>query len=151
VHRDHDGGRADLILRWKGGAIAELSVPLKRKPPQRLRTGEDTIDLLRRAGRPLPRRRHRRDPQPATPSHRPGPVVHRRQGPVTAPPPQDPCHQPGNAPTEGEPLTVADAAHQLGLAPSTLHRWLNEGFIAGEQLTPGAPWHSRLTDDLSQS
>ena len=38
-----------------------------------------------------------------------------------------PCHQPGNAPTEGEPLTVADAAHELGLAPSTLHRWLNRG------------------------
>ena len=48
VHRDHDQGRADLVLRWKGGAITELSVPLKRKPPQRLRTDEDTIDLLRR-------------------------------------------------------------------------------------------------------
>jgi hypothetical protein len=48
VHRDHDEGRADLTLRWKGGAITELSVALKRKPPQRLRTGEDTIDLLRR-------------------------------------------------------------------------------------------------------
>ena len=36
------------MLRWKGGAITELSVPLKRKPPQRLRTEEDTIDLLRR-------------------------------------------------------------------------------------------------------
>jgi hypothetical protein len=43
---------------------------------------------------------------------------------------------------------VADAAEQLGLAPSTLHRWLGEGFIAGEQLTPGAPWRIRLTDDI---
>ena len=34
---------------------------------------------------------------------------------------------------------MADAAAELGLAPSTLHRWLNDGFIAGEQLTPGAP------------
>ena len=48
VRRDHEQGRADLVLRWKGGAITELSVPLKRKPPQRLRTEEDTIDLLRR-------------------------------------------------------------------------------------------------------
>ena len=23
---------------------------------------------------------------------------------------------------------------------STLHRWLNEGLIAGEQVNPGAPW-----------
>jgi predicted site-specific integrase-resolvase len=43
---------------------------------------------------------------------------------------------------------VADAANQLGLAASTLHRWLNEGFIAGEQLTPGAPWRIRLTDHI---
>ena len=43
---------------------------------------------------------------------------------------------------------MADAAHELGLAPSTLHRWLNDGFIAGEQLTPGAPWRIRLTDDI---
>jgi hypothetical protein len=30
VRRDHDEGRADLLLRWKGGAISELSVPLNR-------------------------------------------------------------------------------------------------------------------------
>src|SRR4029077_21268853 len=48
----------------------------------------------------------------------------------------------------GELLTVTDAANQLGLAPSTLHRWLADGFIAGEQLTPGAPWPIRLTDDI---
>jgi hypothetical protein len=29
-----------------------------------------------------------------------------------------------------------------------LHRWLNDGIIPGEQLTPGAPWRIRLTDDL---
>jgi len=34
------------------------------------------------------------------------------------------------------------------VATSTIHRWLNDGIIAGEQLTPGAPWRIRLTDDL---
>jgi DNA invertase Pin-like site-specific DNA recombinase len=48
IHRDHDSGRADLILRWKGGAISELAIPIKRKPPRRLRTSEDTISLIRR-------------------------------------------------------------------------------------------------------
>ncbi|UQA95680.1 hypothetical protein [Streptomyces halobius] len=43
---------------------------------------------------------------------------------------------------------MAQAAADLGLAPSTLHRWLNDGFIAGEQITPGAPWRIRLTDEL---
>ena len=36
----------------------------------------------------------------------------------------------------------------LGVAPSTLHRLLNDGIIAGEQLTPGAPWRIRLTDEF---
>ena len=29
-----------------------------------------------------------------------------------------------------------------------MHRWINDGFIAAEQLTPGAPWRIRLTDEL---
>ncbi|TVZ06098.1 recombinase family protein [Trebonia kvetii] len=48
VHRDHDNGRADLVLRWKGGAITELTIPVKRQPANRLRTDEDTIGLIRR-------------------------------------------------------------------------------------------------------
>jgi hypothetical protein len=32
------------------------------------------------------------------------------------------------------------------VVPSTVHRWLADGFIPGEQLTPGAPWRIRITD-----
>jgi len=32
--------------------------------------------------------------------------------------------------------------------PSTIHRWLADGFIAGEQITPGAPWRIRMTEEL---
>ena len=35
-----------------------------------------------------------------------------------------------------------------GLNSSTIHRWLADGFIAGEQVTPGAPWQIRITDEL---
>jgi hypothetical protein len=31
---------------------------------------------------------------------------------------------------------------------SSIHRWLADGFIAGEQVTPGAPWQIRITDEL---
>ncbi|WP_020393505.1 helix-turn-helix domain-containing protein, partial [Kribbella catacumbae] len=148
VHRDNDKGRADLVLRWKGGAITELSVPLKRKPPQRLRTEEDTIDLLRRLAVHYP------DATIAGILNRQGRRTARGLS-FTASRVQSlrhhwniPRHQPGDDLQEGELLTVADAAKQLGLAPSTLHRWLNEGFIAGEQLTPGAPWRIRLTDHI---
>ena len=45
-------------------------------------------------------------------------------------------------------MTIKKAAATLGVAPSTIHRLLNDGIIAGEQLTPGAPWRIRPTDDL---
>jgi predicted DNA-binding transcriptional regulator AlpA len=43
---------------------------------------------------------------------------------------------------------VKQTADALGVATSTVHRWLNDGIIAGEQLTPGAPWRIRLTDNV---
>ena len=148
VHRDHDRGHADLVLRWKGGAITELTIPLKRTPPRRLRTDEDTISLIRRLAVHYP------DAKIAGILNRQHRTTARGMS-YTASRVQSlrhhwniPCHQPGDDPQEGELLTVADAAAELGLAPSTLHRWLNDGFIAGEQLTPGAPWRIRLTPDI---
>ena len=44
--------------------------------------------------------------------------------------------------------TIRKAAQILGLNTSTIHRWLADGFIAGEQVTPGAPWQIRITDEL---
>lgn len=57
--------------------------------------------------------------------------------------------RPTNSP-EGELLTIKQTATALGVATSTIHRWLNNGLIAGEQLTPGAPWRIRLTGDLRE-
>ena len=48
VCRDHTDAQAELVLRWKGGAITDLRVPIRRKPPNLLRTDEDTVDLVRR-------------------------------------------------------------------------------------------------------
>ena len=31
---------------------------------------------------------------------------------------------------------------------SSIHRWLADGFIQGEQVTPGAPWQIRITDEV---
>ena len=50
--------------------------------------------------------------------------------------------------SDGRLVTVRQAAVALSVAPSTIHRLLNDGVIAGEQLTPGAPWRIRLTDEL---
>ena len=149
VHRDHSEGHAELLLRWKGGALTDLDVPLRRKPPK-IRTSEDTIALLRRLAALYP------DAQIAGILNR----QHRRTArglSFTASRVQSlrhswriPCYQPTDDPheKEGELLTVTAAAHQLGIAPSTLLRWLGDGFVAGEQVTPGAPWRIRLTEQL---
>jgi excisionase family DNA binding protein len=59
-----------------------------------------------------------------------------------------PCFERPTMPPDGELLTIAQIASELGVATSTVHRWVNDGTIAGEQLTPGAPWRIRLTDEL---
>ena len=78
VHRDHTDAHAELLLRWKGGAITDLTVPIRRKPPNRLRTDEDTVDLVRRLAAHYPDATIAHNPQPARSPHRPRIVVHRR-------------------------------------------------------------------------
>ena len=135
------------MLRWKGGAISELTVPLRRRQPK-IRTDEDTIDLIRRLAVHYPdaviagilnRQRRRTARGMSYTASRVQSLRHHWK---------IPCHQPGDQPQEGELLNVTAAARQLGIAPSTLLRWLNDGFVAGEQITPGAPWRIRLTDEL---
>jgi DNA invertase Pin-like site-specific DNA recombinase len=146
-HRDDPGPHAILVLRWKGGAISELIVPLRRRQPT-IRTDEDTIELIRRLAVHYPdakiagilNRQHRRTARGMSyTANRVQSLRHHWR---------IPCHQPSDQAPEGEPLTVTAAARQLGIAPSTLLRWLNDGFVAGEQITPGAPWRIRLTDQL---
>jgi DNA invertase Pin-like site-specific DNA recombinase len=143
-----DQSKAHLVLRWKTSAVTELDVLWKvpRKSP--VRTDEDTIDLLRRLA-----------------VHHPDTVIAgvlNSQGRKTARGESFtanrvsslrthwniPCYRAPNTPPDGEVLSVQAAAEQLGLAPSTLLRWLNDGFIGGEQVTPGAPWRVRLTKEL---
>ena len=148
MHRDdHPDPHAELLLRWKGGIISELSVPLRRPQPS-IRTDEDTIDLLRRLAVHYP------DAKIAGILNRQGRRTARGLS-YTASRVQSlryhwniPCHQPTGQPPQGELLNVSAAATQLGIAPSTLLRWLGDGFVAGEQVTPGAPWRIRLTEQL---
>jgi excisionase family DNA binding protein len=49
---------------------------------------------------------------------------------------------------EEEPVSMSEAARQLGVTPSTVYRWINDGLVPAEQLTPGAPWRIRMTDRI---
>jgi DNA invertase Pin-like site-specific DNA recombinase len=147
VRRDDTDPHAELLLRFTGGALSELTVPLRRPQPS-IRTDEDTIDLLRRLAVHYPdtkiagilNRQGRRTARKLSyTANRVASLRHHWN---------IPCHQPTDEPQEGELLNVSTAAKHLGIAPSTLLRWLNDGFVAGEQLTPGAPWRIRITDQL---
>lgn len=145
---ERDKAAAHLTLRWKGGTLNEIDLALPRSRPATIRTDEDTIALVRRLA-----------------GHYPDAVIAgilNRQGPTTAYGHRFEasrvgnlrrhwdiqCFEPKAEQAGGELLTISKAAVALGVAPSTLHRWLNDGIIPGEQLTPGAPWRIRLTDDL---
>jgi DNA invertase Pin-like site-specific DNA recombinase/predicted DNA-binding transcriptional regulator AlpA len=142
--------RAHLTLRWRGGMLSELDVSLPRSRPATIRTDEDIVALVRRLA-----------------VHYPDAVIAgilTRQGRTTAYGLRFTANHVGNLrrhwniprfepPTErseGELLNIKQAAQILSIAPSTIHRWLNDGFIAGEQITPGAPWRIRLTEELTR-
>ena len=145
---DRDVRRAHLTLRWRGGTITELDVDLPCANPPRIRTDEDSLALVRRLA-----------------AHYPDAVIAgilNRQGKRTARGERFTAAHVGNlrryreiarfeppaARVDGERLTIKHAAEVLGVAASTLHRWLTAGIIVGEQLTPGAPWRIRMTDEL---
>jgi len=48
------------------------------------------------------------------------------------------------------PFNAEQAARELGVTMSTVHRWLRDGVLAGEQLTAGAPWQIVLTDEIRE-
>jgi DNA invertase Pin-like site-specific DNA recombinase len=141
-------GRAHLTLRWRGGAITTLDVPVPRFQPIGPRTDEDTISLLRRLAALYP------DEVIAG--------ILNRQGRKTAMGERFTANQVGSlrryreiprfqAPAEpppGELVSIRKAAQILGMNTSSIHRWLADGFIAGEQVTPGAHWQIRITDEL---
>src|ERR1035437_8139633 len=59
-----------------------------------------------------------------------------------------PRYQPPAQPPDGELVSIRKAAQILSMNTSTIHRWLADGFIAGEQVTAGAPWRIRVNDEL---
>ena len=140
--------RAHLTMRWRGGELTEIDLPLPRSQPRGRRTSEDTLSLLRRLAALYPdeviagilNRQGR-----TTASGERFTAVHvgglRRYRGIQR-------FQPSAESPQGEVVCIRKAAQILGMNTSTIHRWLTEGFIAGEQVTPGAPWQIRITEEL---
>jgi DNA invertase Pin-like site-specific DNA recombinase len=148
LHLKRAQGHAHLTLRWRGGAITILDVSVPRFKPMGPRTDEDTISLLRRLAALYPDEviagiLNRQGRKTATgerfTANQVGSLRRYRDIPRFQPPAEPPS---------GELVSIRKAAQILGMNTSSIHRWLADGFIAGEQVTPGAPWQIRITDEL---
>jgi DNA invertase Pin-like site-specific DNA recombinase len=147
IDANREERRAMLTIRWRGGAISELAVTLP-KPQPAIRTDEDTIALLERLAAHYDDGKiagilNRQGRRSATGERFTQVIVGglRRYRGI-------PAYKPPTEPPDGELLPVGKAADELGVAASTLFRWLQAGFIRGEQDTPGAPWRIRVNDQL---
>ncbi len=148
VTRDREQQKAHLTLRWHGGLLSEIDLALRGAAPSPMRTDEETVALVRRLAGHYP------DAVIAGVLNRQGrktatdlPFTSNRVSSLRNHRSID-CFTPSMASPAGEPVNIRKAAEILGVAPSTVHRWINDGFIAGEQLTPGAPWRIRMTEEL---
>jgi DNA invertase Pin-like site-specific DNA recombinase len=148
VHRDSEQHNAELRVVWEGGQVTEHTVTLPRTGSHTRCTDQDTIALVRELAERYPDKqiaailsRQRRRTGAGNPF-----TAHRVAG-LRANHAIPACPVRATS-DDGEVVTIAKAAAELGVSTATVHRWLREGFVVGEQITPGAPWQIRLTDEL---
>jgi excisionase family DNA binding protein len=141
--------RYRVRIVWKGGAVAECDVERLAPGTATPKTPEDVVDRVRQLAREFD------DAQIARILNRQG-LRTVRDNPFTQANilslrghHQIPkCSIPKvRDPKEG-PFTADEAAAELGVTMSTIHRWLREGILAGNQMMPGAPWKILLTDEV---
>ena len=140
----------ELTIHWQGGARAELAIPRRRQGHSYRATDEDTVALVRRLAQHyddktialLLNRQHRTTATGLRfTAHR---VCNLRASydiPVFTP---DVTAHDDDAPM----VSITDAAQALGVSRASIYRWIRDGFIAGIQPVPGAPWRIRLDDQL---
>ena len=145
---------ADLTITWQGGAGTKLAMPMN-KVGSRLTQGtsEDTIDLVRRLAEryndttiaAILARQHRRTAT-GLPWTRARVTSLRFQYRIPIHQPEPPNVRPADE--DLLVVSIGKAEKILGVGRHTLYQWLRDGFITGEQLTPGAPWHIRIDQAL---
>jgi DNA invertase Pin-like site-specific DNA recombinase len=144
--------RAEVKIVWEGGAATSFGIDLNKTGKHFRTTDEDTVELLRRLAERyddktiaavLSRQGRRTGTGLAFTKTRVKSLRVSRGIPAFQP--TEAVTPPGD---NGLVVSITAAEKLLGVSRVTLYRWLNNGFIHGEQLTPGGPWHIRITDDL---
>jgi DNA invertase Pin-like site-specific DNA recombinase len=138
---------AAVAIIWQGGARTELTMTMTKTGSHFQTTSEDTVELVRRLAvhyddttiALILGRQHRQTATglPFTKSRVKTLRVSRGI----------PAFQPetvGPASEDVAVVTVSEAERLLGVGKVTIYRWLRDGFLTGEQLTPNAPWRIRI-------
>ncbi|MGH9028584.1 MAG: recombinase family protein, partial [Acidimicrobiales bacterium] len=146
-----EAGRVLGRIVWEGGASSDVTVPLSRRGHDNARhTEHETVEIIRRLAphysdatiaRLLARQgRPTATGEPFTAERVAhvrrkwgidGHQVHERRGTT-------------DADATVATITIAEAEELLGVSKATLYRWLAEGIVIGEQMTPGAPWRIKV-------
>lgn len=146
LRTDDDRHRVRIV--WKGGAVTDRDV-VRLKGGQHNATSEEIVELVRKLAREFD------DAQIARILHRQGrrsglglaftkssvsSLRHKNQIPA--------CTQKRAHDEREGPFTADQVARELGVTTSTVHHWLREGLLTGEQVAPRAPWRIVLSEDV---
>lgn len=141
-----DGRSVNAKIVWKGGAVTETSVALIRLAPPSP-TPADLVALVRELAK-----RHN-DAQIARVLARRGIKTPRKQLSFTARHVAD-LRRAYEIPRcselvldSGSSHTVEQAAKLFGVSPPTIYSWIKHGVLLADQITQGAPWSVRVTDE----
>jgi excisionase family DNA binding protein len=145
---------ADLRIVWQGGAVTGVSMPMNKSGGHLRVTDEDTIALVRRLAQHYDDQaiaailaKQRRRTATGLPFTRARVAVLRANHAI-------PVYQRPAQPNVGSDdddvvvVTITEAEKRLGISRGTLYRWIREGFVTAEQITPGAPWRIRIDQAL---
>jgi excisionase family DNA binding protein len=150
---DRQERTCDVLIAWQGTATTAVTIPLPKRGAGAVTTSEGTLDLVRRLARDyndttiaqILGRQHRRTATGLAWTRDRVSSLRRSHGIPHCP------DAPGNVSGTGHDhlmASVPQAAQLLGVDKTTIYRWLKDGFITGQQLTPGAPWRIRVDQAL---
>jgi len=144
--------RAEVNVLWEGGATTNLGLDLNKTGQHFRTTDEETVDLVRRLAEryddktvaAVLSRQGRRTGTGLSFTQTRVKSLRFSRGIPAYKPPETVTPVGDDVPV----VSITRAEQMLGVSKVTLYRWLNDGFIEGEQLTPGGPWHIRITEEL---
>lgn len=146
---DQDKRTAAVRIIWQGGSSTELAMVMNKTGAHARTTDEDTVSLIGRLAGSyddstialiLSRQKRLTGTGLSFTKTRVKSLRVARGIPA-----YEPTVRPVSADDQDVVVVnVPQAERLLGVGKVTIYRWLADGFLVGEQLTPGAPWRIRI-------